>query len=398
MSAITNEQIRTWRWQRQRLDGSGAGSDAETLLAETGWMRSVGGAGPYLGLFARGRLARATVDKQVASLAIHELPSARGCTYVVPARDFALALRAGQGRGEAAELAAAKKYLGVTDKEIDRLCARILDALDDGAADPKELKDRLGDAVRHLGDAGKKRGMTTTLPLGLGRLQSLGQIRRVPTNGRLDQQRYSYERWQPSPLAKQTLDDATVARELARRFFRWAAPATVAQLAWWAGLGAKAAKAAAAELGVVPIADGDERAVLPDDLDSLRATRPPKQRRVALVGSLDNLYHPRREVASLLDPADAAARVGKARLNALSDLDHHAIVADGRLIGLWDYDPDDRKIVWAQIARVKLDVAAAVADTEAFVRDQLGDARSFSLDSPESRGDRLAALRKLAAR
>jgi hypothetical protein len=31
--------------------------------------------------------------------------------------------------------------------------------------------------------------------------------------------------------------------------------------------------------------------------------------------------------------------------------------------------------------------------TEAFVRDELGDARTFSLDSPASRGGRLEALR-----
>jgi hypothetical protein len=40
-------------------------------------------------------------------------------------------------------------------------------------------------------------------------------------------------------------------------------------------------------------------------------------------------------------------------------------------------------------------VEEAIATTEAFVRDQLGDARQFSLDSPESRKERLAALRKL---
>ena len=36
---------------------------------------------------------------------------------------------------------------------------------------------------------------------------------------------------------------------------------------------------------------------------------------------------------------------------------------------------------------------AEVARSESFVRDQLGDARSFSLDSPETRRPRIAALR-----
>ena len=40
----------------------------------------------------------------------------------------------------------------------------------------------------------------------------------------------------------------------------------------------------------------------------------------------------------------------------------------------------------------------AIVRTEAFVRDDLGDARSFSLDSPESRGPRIAAIERAATR
>jgi hypothetical protein len=36
----------------------------------------------------------------------------------------------------------------------------------------------------------------------------------------------------------------------------------------------------------------------------------------------------------------------------------------------------------------------AVKNTEAFVRDQLGDARSFSLDSPKSRQPRIAEIHR----
>jgi hypothetical protein len=39
----------------------------------------------------------------------------------------------------------------------------------------------------------------------------------------------------------------------------------------------------------------------------------------------------------------------------------------------------------------------AVQRTEEFVRGDLGDARSFSLDSPKSRTPRIEALRKAAA-
>src|SRR5689334_11068828 len=103
--AITEETIRSWWSTRQGLDGRLAGKTSAEVLEKTGWSRSVGGSGPYLALFSRAGLSRKAVDEDVAKLAIHELPAARGCTYVVPAADFALALRAGQGRGDGAEIA-----------------------------------------------------------------------------------------------------------------------------------------------------------------------------------------------------------------------------------------------------------------------------------------------------
>jgi hypothetical protein len=36
-----------------------------------------------------------------------------------------------------------------------------------------------------------------------------------------------------------------------------------------------------------------------------------------------------------------------------------------------------------------------VSEVETFVREELGDARAFSLDSPKSRAPRLAALRRM---
>ena len=89
-------KLRAWWSHRQGLDGRLEGQTAPAILEQTGWARSVGGAGPYLGLFARAGIRRAEVDAALAKLQIHELPSARGCTYVLPASDFALGLKVGQ--------------------------------------------------------------------------------------------------------------------------------------------------------------------------------------------------------------------------------------------------------------------------------------------------------------
>jgi len=389
-------QLRSWWARKQGLDGSLQGASPAAILGKTGWARSVGGANPYLTMFARGSVSREAADQAVMNLEIHKLPAARGCTYVVPSSDFALALKAGQGFGDEAEIQIAIKYLGVPEKEIKKLMDRVLKALDK-PKDPRELKEAVGDAVRNLGEAGKKRGVTTTLPLALGRLQSQGQIRRISLNGRLDQQRYAYARWSPSPLEKSKLTSEQAYTELARRYFRWIAPATLKEFQWFSGLGVKASKEAIASTGLVSIETGSEFLILPDELDAFHAVRVDRRPSYSLVASLDGLLHLRRDVAGLLDSKDCKLQIlvdrGKKELGGLQDLPSHAILDRGRLIGLWEFDPSSGSIAWTSFSTADKQLKSAVSKTEAFIREQLGDARSFSLDSPESRAPRIAALR-----
>ena len=386
--------LRAWWAHRQGLDGSLDGAAPAEVLERSGWARSVGGVGPYLTLFARAGTSRATADAAVAKLDLHELPSARGCTYVVPAPEFGLALKVGEGYGE---MRTAEK-LGVTGKEIEKLCAAIEKAVAKEALTPDELRDAVGKAARSLGPAGAKRGLTTTLPVGLGRLQTEGRIRRVPINGRLDQQRYRYIGWRPGPLAGLRLSLEQAFTELARRYFRWIGPATLAEFQWFSGLGARAARAAVEPLGLVTV-DGDSgRLMHAEDLDALRAFKRPKSPRYALVSSIDALVLLRRNLKDAIDPADADRSVveDRARVAAgnLTDLPSHGIFDRGKLIGLWEFDTEASKIVWSTFGVKDKALAALVERTEAYVRDELGDARSFSLDSPKSRTARIEALRK----
>jgi hypothetical protein len=394
---MQEDRMRAWWAHRQGLDGTLLGASAERVLEQSGWARSVGGAGPYLTLFSRANLSREAVDAAVASLSIHELPAARGCTYVVPASDFGLALRVGQGFGDEAQIATAKKYCGVTDAELDRLSQAVLDALDASPLDPRALKDALGDAVRNLGPEGKKRGTTTTLPLALGKLQTAGEIRRV----RLDQQRYRYARWNDGERTKRVISDEEAFTELARRFFRWIGPASLAHFQAFAAISARGARAAIAPLGLVSLAQDDDRLLFPDEQEALQTFQPPAGPHFVLTSSLDNISLLRRDVIGLLAPADQKQAIwneqGEQQLSGLGELPNHPILDRGRLIGLWDYDPERKEIVWATFSPQPAALHKAIEQTEAFIRDDLGDMRTFSLDSPESRKPRLAALRKLAS-
>ncbi|HRK23138.1 MAG TPA: crosslink repair DNA glycosylase YcaQ family protein, partial [Fimbriimonadaceae bacterium] len=152
---------------------------AGDVFRRFGWARSVGGANPYLSLFARAGIGREQADRAAANLEIHELPSVRGCTYVVPSEDFAVALRLARGEGDPQDVATAKRHLGVTEAELFKLQEKVLQTLGHDPLDPKEIKDRVGDAVRSLGDEGKKRGMQTTLPRAREFLQTAGLNGRV---------------------------------------------------------------------------------------------------------------------------------------------------------------------------------------------------------------------------
>lgn len=351
------------------------------MLGETGWARSVGGVAPYLTLFSRAGISRAAADEAVAKLEIHELPAARGCTYVVPAADFALALKAGESFA-ANEMKVAYK-LGVTDKEIDRLCEAVIKALGKAALDPDEIREATGKASRSLGEEGKKKGVSTTLPLALGKLQSAGEIRRVPVNGRLDQQRYKYVAWRPNPRAKFKLSDEEVNTELARRYFQWIGPATVAEFQWFSSLSGKAAKAAMEPLKLAAMED--ERWILPEMRDEFESFKAPKQADYRLVASIDGISLLRRETESLANEPD--------RAKLTDDTTGHRIFDRGRCVGLWAYDTETETIAWMSFIPKNREMEKAVARMEEFVRAELGDARSFSLDSPKSRAARIKQLR-----
>lgn len=395
---MSDAKLQAWWSHKQGLDGSLTGRPAAEVLEQTGWARSVGGANPYLGLFARAGLSREVIDASMGALEIHELPSARGCTYVLPASDYALGLKAAQGFS-GAEMKTALK-LGVTELEIEKLCNAVLVALKKGPLDPEDLKSAVGGAVRSLGPEGTKKGLTSTMPVALGKLQVSGDIRRVPVNGRIDQQRYRYTLWKPNPLAKFKLSAEEVNIELARRYFRWVGPATLAQYQWFSAQGVKSAKATLEALKLVPFDDQSGRLMFPEDREAYAQFKAPKKPEYLLVPSLDGISLLRRDLPSILAEEDLNRQVmgenGLKPFSGLADLPSHAILDRGRVVGLWEYDVTNSTVAWSSFVKPDQALKKAVARMEEYVRDQLGDARSFSLDSPKSRAPRVEALRKAA--
>lgn len=156
-TAISIERLRVWWAHKQGLLEPSVLSTPASELARAGWARSVGGVGPYLTLYARGGHSRETVDAAVAAREIHELPSARGCTYVLPSSDYALALTVAAAAATGSSDMKTALKLGVTEKEVDTLCAAVIQALKNGPADPEAIRDAVGSKARTLGPEGQKR-------------------------------------------------------------------------------------------------------------------------------------------------------------------------------------------------------------------------------------------------
>lgn len=398
---LTPEFLRAWSWHRQGLDGKLMGEDAASVLDRVGWARSIGGANAYLTLFARAGIQRESADRLVTTQEIHELPTARGCTYVLPAADFAWGLQLGGASAEASVKVLLR--LGVEREEIERLADSVMDVLlrakEAGTPpmDPRELKDALGDQVRNMGEKGKKKGATTTLPAALGMLQADGRIRRVPVNGRLDQQRYSYVAWELPATGES--NDAVQSR-MVERFLGWTGGATTGQIRWFTGFTVAQTKTALTAVGAVELktAGDDVLWMMQDDVSLMANFEVPADEDVQLLAGSDSLMLLRRNSSDAFDALGRAAVQGMTGSALAADLSDHPIVDRGRIIGLWQYDPENERIAWWTFESASEKVLKRIAEVQAWIGLELGDFRSFSLDSPKSRLKNIAALDRLRSK
>ena len=150
----------------------------------------------------------------------------------------------------------------------------------------------------------------------------------------------------------------------------------------------------------LPAAKGSERLLLPDDLAPFTAFSVPSNPQYALVSSLDTMSAARRDFGSMVDDVSRYSSAVSDRAltsrGGMADLPCHAILDRGRLIGFWEYDVEKQSIVSALFGGSRDHaLSAAIHETESYVREQLGDARSFSLDSPASRAPKIEALRRM---
>jgi len=382
------------------------------VLEETGFVRTLGGVDVYLAVRARvPGMRRADLDAVVAAGEAQIIPAVRGCMYLVPRRDVPLSLRVAEMLTRSRDEREHAK-VGIRPGELEEIGAAVLQALGErGPLTTDALRKALPEGiVRSLGDIGKKAGVSSPLPAALRRLEFAGRIARAVESGRLDSERYLWRILERSPFdgVKLSGDPVELYAGLARIFFHSAGLGTQKDFAAWAGIPQRDAKAAMERADVLPVAVDHlpdlfyllhERRAL---LDSSWGTSQP----IALLSFEDNLVALHGGPALLVDKAHHAIPVPElatGKIVPLGEAKHmtlRSVMAEGKIAGVWEYDPDARTVVTAGFAglskatHARLDAAAE--DAAHFLTEDLGHGRSFSLDTDDDLRKRSAQVRQEA--
>ena len=402
------EQLRGVWAERQGLAEPLAGG-VSGVVGRCGWMNSAGSSVPYVALRARiPGCTRSDVDLEVfESESIIEAFAVRACTMLLPREDLPLAL-ASAHRALAPHFEKVYQTCPVTERDVKVLSEVLVRVLQEEALTLEAIRDSVPQQlVRSLGNPGKQLGESTTLSFALRNLRVDGVVQRVPADRRLDSDRFTFKLL-PHDIAQEVAQlrgDETLVMELCRRFFRWASPATIKEFAWWAGTNQKEAQKAmkALRLAQAKVREWSETVWFFED-DTAKLRKPPhlKPDAITLLPFRDNYLYFRRGLAVFVRPEDQGAEVldwrGRpARIAEMENIHNNAIVAGGRLVGVWEYDPEEEEIVWKTFNGVPVFLqrilAAKIEELENFVRNQLGDVQFYGMDTGLKRRQRIARLR-----
>ena len=382
------------------------------IVEDHGFVRTLGGTEVYLAIRARrATLARKDLETAAAKGDVRVSTAVRGCMYLVSRRDhrIALALAESLSRPRADR---EREKAGIEKGELETLGKQIVKLLTKaGALSTDAIRKQLpAGSVRSLGERGKKIGVSSPLPPALRLLEFDDRIERVLETGRLDSERYVWR------IADAATDDAphepaAVHARLAELFFGWAGVATKVDFAEWCGIGKTDAGKAIERAKLVEVAvEGVDdpcygsAATIAAAKKAIDATKDA----IAVLPFEDNVVALRGGARVWVDDAHHDVDIpvwGSKKTSKLGDARHpslRSIVAEGGIVGFWEYEPKAKTVVTGLFGKVAASTRARIDEEAAkiatFLRDELSHGRSFSLDTDEALAERAAFVRKMGAK
>jgi hypothetical protein len=379
--------LNAWRMHRQWLDRPHPGKDIVKLVREVGWIHAPGCSTPYLSLWARMPALRPqSLDRAVFNQRkLIPLETLRGTPMLVPQDQVAIALRV-RSRTFTELAEQAQEMIPMSPGEMGRLKDHVLSALESGSKSESEIEGAVPSAlVREFPSTLRRIGMTGSVRLAISLLSEEGRIVKVPTVRRLDTDAHGFALL--SELLPEVdpyeLKPELASAALARVYFKTEGPARIKDFAWWSGLHVTEAMRAVETLrpALAPIqiaGSRDEFLMAESDLDPMAGFKSDSSPVVSFIPYRDIYLKGQREIGSrFLDPEHAHkpfSRIG----SRLSTDPLPAILCDGKVIGIWEWNADGAGKVDFLLfdsgtpARVQDLVRKHAARLQAFVSENLG--------------------------
>lgn len=281
----------------------------------------------YLSLAARvPTFTLADLDKEMyGSRRAVRLRCMRSSSYLQPV-DLVPALLGATAQVVARPINALVAKSGIDERTYLELCERVDDLLADGLTlTVPQLRQGLGERA----PSGERLGFVVT------RMCAEARLVKATVTGGWRSDAYAYARWSDwigAPAEPLAPGDAR--RELARHYLHAFGPATPADLRWWTGWSGRDTAAALEALGeeVVPVDAWS--VVLAAQYERLRTSEPAHG--VRLLPVWDAYLMGYRDRSRLVDEAHLE-RVYDASGNATS-----VVLIDGRVAGVWEWEPGAR--------------------------------------------------------
>ncbi len=388
-------------------------TDPLAALEGSGFVRTLGGIDVYIALKARvAGFHRQDVDDAASEQRVQVLPAARGCIYLLARRDAPLALRVAELLSRPREAREHEK-VGIADSEVEELAAATLEVLRSrGALATAAIRQTLpSGAVRSLGEAGKKLGISSPLPAALRRLEFAGDIERTLEGGRLDSEKYLWRATTQNLFAETDLpEDRTVLfARFAEIFFAAAGLASRKAFADWAGIAQKEAAAVVESMDLVAVEVAGEKDLfyaLESRKELLEASPEAAAAALAFLPFEDNTMALHGGLAFFTDPQHHDFEVqswGMGRKNVLlgqaKQAQLRSLLAEGRLAGFWEFDPKGRDVVIGLLPgagpETRRRAEEKAQELATFIEKELGHGRSFNLDTDKDMSRRASYLRSL---
>lgn len=327
-------------------------------------MLASGSTAPYLSLRARcGDCDRASVDQAVLrDRSVVRVRGVRGEPLFVPRAQAMIAVAA-KGRRIDARIRKIAKVVPISRGEVETLAMMVAEFLAAGPATEADMEEGLpAGMLRNFGTEGRRAGVPGVLPVALEYLEEEGRVLFLDEGDRLDSEVRRY--W----LTEKALPDVTspapdqleVLPQALEFYLRSFGPARLEDFVWWAGTTLNRTRAAAEALDASPVTvavEGleGERAILPDELESLLAFAVPDDAPdVALIPNRDPYYAGRKTLTREFVDFDGPERVlARFRGKPVAARVLPTVIVNGQVVGIWEWQAAEKRVVWAEFPPVE---------------------------------------------